>query len=157
MSWFFDQLIPFTYAKVYRAATMCQAICWGIGEYDRLLTWRNLQNIEGDRHGNGLLKCKAVRARRKLSLPAPWPHLSISGSASMFGCGSIYWISGHTSSVQTLSPGLAQTPSQDISPNDISGLVHWHNDSCEECSVPERSTNSVIHRLAQSPLPQHRF
>lgn len=44
--------------------------------------------------------------------------------------------------------GLAQTPSQDVSPNDISGLVRWCNDSCEEFSIPERSGNNVIHRLA---------
>lgn len=45
-------------------------------------------------------------------------------------------------------PGLAQTHSQDVSPTDISSLAHWRSDSCEECSIPKRSGNSGIHRVA---------
>lgn len=101
------------------------------------------------------LQSKAARDKRKLSIPVSCLHLSVSISASIFGCGFIYWISGHASSVQTLPPGLAQTPSQDASSNDISGLQRWCNDNCEECSIPERSASSVIHRLAAALHKAH--
>lgn len=101
------------------------------------------------------LQSKAARDKGKLSIPVSCLHLSVSRSASIFGCGFIYWISGHASSVQTLPPGLAQTPSQDASSNDISGLQRWCNDNCEECSIPERSASSVIHRLAAALHKAH--
>lgn len=99
-------------------------------------------------HENGWLQCKPVRTRWKLSFPASWPLPSVPGSASMFGCSSIYWISGHAFSVQYSPLGLAQTLSSYVFPNYISGLVNWRNDSCEEFSIPERSGKNVIHRLA---------
>lgn len=35
------------------------------------------------------------------------------------------------------------------------GLCAWRNDSCEECSISERSGNSVIHRLAATLHKAH--
>lgn len=35
------------------------------------------------------------------------------------------------------------------------GLCTWHNDSCEECSISERSGNSIIHRLAATLHKAH--
>lgn len=52
-------------------------------------------------------------------------------------------------------PGLAHTSSQDVFPNDISGLLRWCNDSCEECFIPERSGNSISHRLAATLHKAH--
>lgn len=33
-----DPLIPFISENVYRTSTVCQALCWGIGKYDRFMT-----------------------------------------------------------------------------------------------------------------------
>lgn len=115
--------------------------------YDMVLPL-NIRTNRKYRHGNGRSKCKVMRARWRRSIPVSWPHPSLSGSATMFGCSSVYWLSRHASSVQPPSLDLAQTTRQDLSLNDISGPVCWCNDSCEEFSILERSRHDVIHRLA---------